>query len=293
MNIFLAGTPVTQIIPLVDRAGNLLTVDSVSYRVVDHNGMEVVASVPLTTFTSGDTSVAVMVPASVNNIVGVPASITGDQIDLYQVRETRTVELMLSIASNIVTLNSVYGLEPTDPLVVGINSFQTYAQAELCALDIPGMVAWPTAADVDKIAAMVDARSHIMQLNFWMMNNNTNWGQDSLNYIPQGSYTTPYASGGNNAFIFNGNLGLLTPSQYTALPIRFQRALAKAQVVEADNIMGGNPIEDRRIEGLMLESIGEVKQMFRASKPLDLPVSKRALRYLAQYVSFSKRIGRG
>ena len=42
----------------------------------------------------------------------------------------------------------------------------------------------------------------------------------------------------------------------------------------------------------MLESIGESRQMFRSTKPLDLPISKRALGYISQFVTFSKKIGR-
>lgn len=293
MNIFLAGTSVALIIPLADRSGNLLAVDAVSYRVVDHTGKEVVALTPLTSFTVGDTEATITVPGAINNIVGIPTYITGQQIDAFQVREARTVELLLTIATNTILLSQAYALEPTDPLVVGINSFQTFAQSELCALDIPNLAAWNVATDGDKIAALVDARSHINQLNFWMMNSNANWGQDTLNFVPEGQYLTPYAAGGGHAFLFNGNLALLTPTQFQKLPVRFLMALSKAQVAEADSILGGDPVSERRKEGLLLESIGEVKQMYRSGKPLDLPVSKRALRYLSQFVSFSKRIGRG
>lgn len=293
MNIFLAGTPVALVIPLADRSGNLLAVDAVSYRVVDHTGKEIVALNPLTGFAVGDTEATVTVPGILNNIVGIPANLTGQQIDAFQVRETRTVELLLTVASNTILLNQAYALEPTDPLVVGINSYQTFAQAELCALDIPNMAAWNAATDGDKIAALVDARSHINQLNFWMMNSNANWGQDALNFVPEGQFVTSFAAGGGHSFLFNGNLALLTPTQFLKLPVRFLMALSKAQVAEADSIMGGDPVSERRKEGLLLESIGEVKQMYRSGKPLDLPVSKRALRYLSQFVSFSKRIGRG
>lgn len=293
MDLFLAGTNVTLMVPLQDRSGNQLTVTAVDYRVIDQNGTELQARTALTGFVSGAASATVQVPALLNNIAGIPATISNNQIDQFTVREVRTVELFCTISGNIVMLTKSYGLEPADPLVVGINSFQTFAQAELTALDIPNLNAWAAADDASKIAAMVDARQHINQLNFWLLNSNINWGQDSLNYVPEGAYQSPYAGSGNQLFIFNGNLALLTPTQFSFLPIRFKAALRQAQVTEADEIMGGDPVDVRRREGLLLESIGEVKQMFRPGKPIDLPVSRRALKYLSQFVTFSKRIGRG
>lgn len=293
MEIYLAGTPVTLTVPMQDRNGNALTVASISYRVVDQAGLEVVPLTPLASFVATATEAIIEITADVNNIAPVPGTINSNQIDAFAVRGVRTVELILNVGGNSVVLNKSYALEPTDPLVVGVNSFQNFPQAELTSLDIPNMPGWAGASDKEKIAAMVDARAHICQLNFWMLNSNINWGQDSLNYVPEGAYQSPYASGGNHLFIFNGNLSLLTPLQFDRLPARFKAALRLAQVAEADSILGGDPVDVRRREGLLSEAIGEVRQQFRAGKPLDMPVSKRALRYLSQFVSFAKKIGRG
>jgi hypothetical protein len=297
MELYLAGTDVNLSVPLVDRNGNALTVDLISYRVVDQDGVEKVASIALDTYAPGDAYAAILVPAVKNIIAEVPAdsAITSKQIDTFNTREARVAELSCTLASgNTIVINVTYGLEHQDPLRVGINSFQPLTKAELTAMDISNLTGWNAASDQDKIAAMITARNHICQLNFWLLNSNTNWGQDNMNYVPEGAYQTQYASAGaNNMFVFNGNLGLLTPLQYGRLPERFKTALRLAQVAEADSILGGDPVELRRREGLLLESIGEVKQMFRTGKPLDLPVSKRALRYLSAFVTFSKRIGRG
>jgi hypothetical protein len=293
MDIYLAGTQVTLVVPLQDRNGNPLTVTSISYRVVDNTDTQIVPLTALATFIAASTSATIVVPATLNNLAVIPATITNNQIDMFSTREVRTVELHLTISGNTVILTKSYALESDDPLMVGLNSFQTLPQAELVSIDIPNLLAWSAATDSDKLAALIDARSHICMLNFWLLNSNINWGQDSLNFIPDGTYQSPYISTGSGMFIFNGNLSLLTPTQYNTLPIRFRAALCKAQVAESDSIMGGDPIDIRRREGLMLESIGEVKQMFRAGKPIDLPVSKRALKYLSQFVTFAKHTGRG
>lgn len=290
MDIFLAGTPVALTVALQDRNGNALEVASIEYRVVKQDGSVVVARAPLDTFGGGSEAV-IEVSAEINAVATVdPATITAAQIDSFFVRESRTVELFCTdAAGNTVLLTSTYALEPAETLFAGLNSFQSFTQAELVAMDMPQLLGWSAANEKDKIAALIEARLQICQLRFNIINSNVNWGQDNLNYVPEGSYPTPYAG----MFMFNGNLALITPSNFVKLPPRFKMALCRAQVAQADTVLGGDPVDVRRKEGLILESIGEVKQMFRGGKPLELPVSKRALKYLSPFVSFSQRIGRG
>lgn len=290
MNIYLAGTPVALTVALQDRNGNALDVASIEYRIVKQDGTEAVARTPLESFGGGSEAV-IEVPAEINAVAPIdPTTVSAAMIDTLFVREGRTVELFCTDASgNTVLLTSSYALEHAETLIAGLNSFQSFSQAELVAMDIPQLAGWNTSNEKDKIAALIEARLHICQLRFNIINSNVNWGQNNLNYVPEGAYPTPYAG----AFMFNGNLALITPMAFDKLPPRFKLALCRAQVTEADAILGGDPVDTRRKEGLILESIGEVKQMFRGGKPLDLPVSKRALRYLSPFVSFSQRIGRG
>lgn len=297
MEIYLTGTDVSLAVNMNDRNGNPLDVASITYEVVNQSGASVIAVSALAGFVTSDAKALIVVPGVFNTIVEVPAdsAITSKMIDTFNTREVRTVKLYCLLSSNnTITLTASYVLEHSDPLRVGINSFQALPYAELTVMDIPNTPGWDGASDQDKIGAMVAARNHICQLNFWLLNSNTNWGQDNLNFVPDGSYLSPYVSAGNNSmFIFNGNLALLTPLQYSHLPARFQMALRLGQVAEADSLLGGDPLSQRRQDGLLLESVGDVKQMFRAGKPIELPVSKRALRYLSAFVTMSKRIGRG
>ena len=290
MDIYLAGTPVALTVALQDRNGNALEVASVEYRIVKQDGAEVVARTPLASFGGGSEAV-IEISAEINAVAVInPATVTAAQIDSLFVREARTVELFCTDGvGNTVLLTKTYALERAVTLFAGLNSFQTFSQAELVALDIPQLAGWNNANEKDKIAALIEARLQICQLRFNIINSNVNWGQDNLNYVPEGSYPTPYAG----MFMFNGNLALITPMAFDKLPARFKLALCRAQVAQADAVLGGDPVDARRKEGLILESIGEVKQMFRGGKPLDLPVSKRALKYLSPFVSFSQRIGRG
>ena len=297
LNLYLSGTDVTLTVPMTDSLGNALAVNSVSYYVTDMNENVIVPATALGSFTALDAVASITVPGADNTITDPPAAnaITSAQIDQFNTRELRTVVLECLLSSgNTVVLKQSYGIEHPDPLTVGLNSFLTLPNAELLSLDMTGLSAWSGASDQEKIGALITARQRICQLNFWLLNSNTNWGQDNMNYVPEGAYQTPYASAGqNNMFIFNGNLGLLTPKQFSNLPARFQTALKYGQVAEADFLLGGSDTLKKRQEGMILDEIGDVKQMYRAAKPLDLPVSKKTLWYLSAFVTFSKRIGRG
>ena len=295
MDIYLAGTPVTLTLPLLDKAGNTIEASAVEYRVLKNDTVELQALTAVDTFEPdvGMSEVEVTVSAELNAVAALdPMSLTSAQIDSVNPRESRTVELYLTVGSNTILLSHSYIIEPTNVLIVGLNTFQTLAQAEMTSLEVPGLDRWNAATSFAKTAALVEARINICQLRFTLLNSNINWGQDNLNFIPEGQYQTPYA--GQAMFMFNGNLSLMTPAQYSKLPPRFKVALCKAQVAHADSLLGGGEsIDQKRQEGLMLDTIGETKQMYRASKPIDLPVSKRALKYLSAFVTFAKHIGRG
>ncbi|MEB0029211.1 hypothetical protein QN372_00460 [Undibacterium sp. RTI2.1] len=279
MDIFLAGTAVNLITVLSDKSGNPLKVTSIEYRISDESGTELVPLQALSSFVAESPQAVIEVSAE-NNIIADTAALG-----------LRAVELHCVVAGNTIVINTGYIVELADPLVVGTNSFQTYAQAEFNAVSLPNLAGWDKSSESERIAALSDARDHIVQLSFTQLNSNVNWGQDSLNFVPEGTYSTNYVSNGD-MFLFNGNLALLTPLQFSKLPDKFKLALSKAQIVEADSILGGNVVDSRRREGLLLESIGEVKQMYRSGKPLDLPVSRRALSYLSYFVTFSKKVGR-
>jgi hypothetical protein len=280
MNAYLTGNPVQVVVPIQDKDGNSLSATSVQYRVTDESGAELVTQVALSGFLSGDIAAIVTVPADKNTLAN------------GAVRSLRVVELFCLVDGNTISVKFVYVVEAKEVLQVGVNSFQTYAQAQFTALSIPNILGWAAATEQDRVAALIDARQKICQLNFSQLNSNINYGQDSLNFVAEGSFSTQYVSK-NGMFMFAGNLTLLTPDQFAKLPDRFKSALYLAQVAEADIILGGDPVEQKRREGLVMEAVGESKQGFRPGKPLQLPVSRRALSYLSFFVTFSKRVGRG
>lgn len=291
MQAYLAGTDVTVEIPLLDDAGCPLDAAQASYRVVDQDNA-VLVTAAATPINTDQTSMLITVLGEFNTLQTV--SPDSDDVKLLDTSTygSRTVELTVTLASgNTVVLTGSYALRPTDILVVGLNSFVTYAQAQLTKLSIASTPGWDSASEDERTAALIEARDHLVQLNYYLLNTNVNWGQDSLNYIPEGQYVSKYAAT-NSLFMFNGMLGLLTPQQYSQMPTRFKLALAKAQVAEADHLLNPNPVETRRQNGMIAEQIGETKQQYRGSKPLQLPCCRRAMSYLSYFLTNTKMIGR-
>ena len=280
LEVFLAGKDVLLVIPLADSAGNLINVTSIQYRVTDHASVEIIPATALAGFVAGSASASVAVPLAYNALT------TGDS------RETRTIELMCLSGGNTIVISKSYGIEAKEQLVVGVNSFQTMSVAELTAMDIPNLSAWATASDSEKSAALIEARERIHRLNFSLLNSTINFGQDSLNYVPEGSFQSGYVSR-SGLFVFNGNLGLLNATQYATLPERFKRALRQAQVTEANFILGGDTSSERRQAGIVMEAIGDSRQVFRSTKALEMPIFRAALGYLSYFITYGKRIGRG
>lgn len=278
MNIYLVGTQVSLAIPLADRDGNTIAVDSVDYRVINQAETELVPRTNLATYVADSDTATVIVPG-----------VTNQFSDLTALREIRIVELYAVTAAGTIVLRMPYGLELSDPLVSGINSFQSYSMAQLVSMSIPSIPNWDAAFDEDRMAALIGARDHILRLNFSQLNTSVMWGQDSLNFIPEGVYVVPFVGSG---FLLNGSLAWMSKTQFDNLPDRFRGKLKQAQVVEADAILGGDPTGDRRKSGLIMEQVGETKQMYRSSRPIVMPICDRALGYLSEYTTMSKLIGR-
>lgn len=279
MDVFTASTEVTVSIALADKSGNTLAVDAVTYRVLDQDGNVVVPDTALASFVAGTESAVVAVPAESNTLPD------------GEVSAIRSLELDCAIGSNTVTIQAAYGVERADILVVGLNSFQTFVQAQHIAQSLINIPNWEAADGRSQMLALIEARAHVVRLSFRALNSNVNWGQDSLNFIPEGSRDVNYI-GLSDMFNFNGSLELLLPDQFVKLPGYFLHALRRAQVVEADYILGGDSISSRRREGLIQDNVGESRQTFRQTKPLELPVCSRALQFLSRYVSMSLRLTR-
>jgi len=259
MKTYLASNDVVETIILDDDDGVPYAATGVTYRVYDENDVNVVSTTPVT-LVDGALDVAITVGASSN------------ELPIGQVRGLRTIELLIETASGMFGKRVSYVVLNGEVVVKGENSYQTFSEALLGAMDLPGLVAWQDATRDERVAALVDSHSRLAKLRFSIKYDN---GQTRL--------------GGATEIADIRNLSL---EEFLALPLEFISSLQKAQIVEADTALGGDPIDEQRRGGLMSSTVGEVSQMYRSGTPLILPVSERALRHLTGYVKFGIGVGR-
>lgn len=260
MHAYLAGNTVALTIPLLDEQGAVVEATAVDYEVIDHLGTVLVARGALSGFTAPADEVIVTVSGANN------ALLSGE------VRGGRTVRLYCTAAGGTVYLTSSYVIEAAEVLVEGDNSFQSLSRAELTAFGLANLPGWVSATRAQKVSAMLEAHRTICQLRYRYVFDN--W-QDRV------EKTFGVA-----------DMSLLSPAEFVALPEEFRDALRLAQVVQAEDVLNGNPNATLREEGIMSQTVGESSQMFRPGKPVTLPICREAYKYLAKYVVTSVRVGR-
>lgn len=254
------GTPSRLVIPLLDQAGAIVTATCGCYRVTDENDVELVATTALEVTDPIDT-VELEISGAINTL---EAGVThGLRVILF--------DLMTETGSAKVVFR--YLVVREGGLKVMHNSFQTFSQAILRSTQLTDLEAWDAASDDRKQVAMIDSYRGICKLPFRF-----DFENDQTRIIDK--IWSPR------------DLQDLTESQFMNLEVKFRNALCLAQIAEANVRLGGGDVSDLRREGLMSATVGEVSQMFRPGKPLDLPVSARALRELSGYLSWSGRVSR-
>ena len=167
-------------------------------------------------------------------------------------RDLRTVKLYCKIDGGEQTISRSYAVEAEAILIVGVNSFQTLEEAELTAMDIFDMGDWDVMDDEDKVRALIDARTRICGMTFNLLD------------------------------LYQ--LGDITIEQYNLLPEKFKQALRLAQVADAAATLSPDTVEQKRAKGLIMDTIGETKQMFSSGRPVSSPVAKKAMDYLRDFV---------
>lgn len=269
MNTYLAGTPVQLAVSFTDTDGNVLSVSAATYSIVDDRSNVIQESVSF-----DPTETTLTIASELNQIAALNLeTLTSEQIDEVRLYEARIVEFELTLEDgNIYPYDIVYAVVPRERLIAGLNSFQTLRQAYLTAMSVPNTTTWNTASEDDRVAAMIEARLRICSFQF----RDVTLGQSYLN---------------EDQLI--GDLSRLPPRDFNALTARFRKALCMAQLAEAEEILGGGDQSSLlRRNGLISQTIGETQEIYRTSKPIDMQVSKAALRYLGPYISLSQKIGR-
>lgn len=258
------GAAATLTLPLTIQNPN-----SATYTIADEEGVEILASTSLS-ISNTDTQASVTV-AGTTNVLS-----SGKIRSLFVVTVT-----VLDSSGNKEVVKARYVVEKNSEMEVPASSFQTLNVAMLTVLDVPNVDAFEAADEDTQRKALAEAHWRLDQMYYDTLRGNH-------------SYVTRQDRITDDMFDTDiRRVSEMTTSEFNGVDARFKSALLKAQIVEADDILGGNPIEKQRSDGLMSESVGESSQMYRPGKPVELPVGRRAFAYVSDWVIQQTAIGRG
>lgn len=260
------ASPVTLTVAFADVGIGSLSVTGGFWSLLDENDVKlgdggIVA-------TQGATSASIEIPGSLNAISGQ--------------RGGRRLAITLNTAKGPFQSEQFYTIAKASVLAIGQNSFMTFTQA-LVLRDSFGLAlaGWDSAAPRDQKAALETAWTKI--------------GRMAFKVTPKDP--TVYAGfedeDGYGYSYLIADVRLMSAGEFASLDQRFVEALRRAQLLEADNMLSGDQIEQRRIDGILSETIGESSMMFNSRPALQRPLSREAYRELAAFVYRSVAIARG
>jgi hypothetical protein len=256
MDRFAVGTDVELFMAFVDANGNPVTPNSATYNLYD------------------ETEALLTGPVAVSDVSGEAADIIITR-NFNTPAGARRVELAITTSSGVTYVDAIYEVfDQQNRLIPLTNSFQTYLQAQLVANKLTGLIGFIGASEDQQIAALSTAYDRLTQFAYLIK-----WPEyvDTQNIYLQDMH----------ARITPQMWPVMTPVLFAPYPIQFQQALMKAQVVEANAILTPDPIGDRRRTGLLAESIGESKMMFRGGiRPLSMGISNDTLRVVRAYLDY-------
>ncbi|MTH61198.1 hypothetical protein [Paracoccus litorisediminis] len=242
----------------LDVAGIDLAGGSATLR--DEHG-DVLADLGPVTGANGQEKIEVLVPAEHN--VFLPSD---DEVGVRFLR--------ISFASGVRT-DLPFGIERDAPLREMENSFMTLPRAVVEAARMVGLEDFNAEEDEGRLkAALIEAYRRITQLRLTYETTGARPRWESL-----------------DARIWED----FTPDAFTILPSRLQRALRRAQLTEASEILRGNAYASKIAAGIQSETIGEASITFRADASISSGthgVSTYTMAVLSEFHDTTIRIGR-
>lgn len=168
-----------------------------------------------------------------------------------------------------------YMLLSANDLIVPNESLMSAREAQFLAFDTPNVLAYEEANDLHQRRALIEASRRVNSLNINLTELTLNAAFSDFNWS-----------------IEKQRLKDLSNDQFYSLPDYFLDDLKMAVLLEADDILGGSPVEEARREGILSESVGESTNMYQVGRPAQTRIGSRAYRILARYVYRVYEIGR-
>jgi hypothetical protein len=207
-------------------------------------------------------------------------------MDIAGTSEGRELVVTLTTADGEVELRDYFLVVANNPLAIMANTFQTFAETLRVRAEFAGLDGWDAAPRDRQQAALIEAYRRLCRVAFKVPGANLDGtNTDKANY----------GTGTDEGWFWGSRVRIstLTAAQFDALPETFRRAVKRAQLAEANILLGGDPVGKKREQGIVSETTGE-SSMFFVSRPyLNLPISKAAYEEVKRYVSLRIGIARG
>jgi hypothetical protein len=261
-----SGRAATFAIPALDDAGQAIAATAAEWALYDDRGLPIAAG-PVSSFVAGADAAAFRIEAEHLTLAAdIPSA-------------GREIVVSFETADGPVEARDFFVLVASRPLVVMVNSFMSYAEALSVRSSFgPTLDGWDVTSSLTmRQGALAEAFERIARMIFAISH---------LDPMTHASSYAAYGTGADEPFDTTRRLRLrsLTVEQFDALPDQFRRAVKRAQLMEANVLLGGDAVGKKRQDGVISETIGE-SSIFFSSKPyLNLPVSRQAFEELKRYV---------
>jgi hypothetical protein len=214
--------------------------------------------------------------ASEKEIV-VPAAL--NVLGVGQLTAGRVLRVQLKTEAGVLRRSFSYMIEGEFRLAIMVNSFQTLESAEILARDTLNLNGWLMADDERRYIALVEAFNRLTRIPMRFKHLETD------NPLPRHDLFA------QETVVLRSTWGEVTEEDFLAWPLYFRKALRAAQLVEANELLEGDPIAKKHRAGIISETVGESSIMLRGGK-VDHGVSSATLQHLAGHIYYNHRIVR-
>ncbi|MCR9222939.1 MAG: hypothetical protein NXH70_02620 [Hyphomonas sp.] len=245
------------------------TITAISYSLFDNDGAALVTGQAVPT---GDVS---------NGVLPITIASAHNTLATSPSKEIRQVTVSFTDSnSDVYAAEARYIVRAGEKLIKLANSFGTLNELYLAKSDMSFLTELDAITTETFQANAIEAWRRLSRLNFRYKIIDSN--ADQLSYLQQR----------RDGYVYIKDITLITQSEYDGIPAKMQTALMRAQLVEAAQLVAGDPLEDRREAGIVSETVGESKMFFNNRPPLKFPVSRKTLKEIEGYFYWDNRIAR-
>jgi hypothetical protein len=257
----------TFVIPTVDDVGQPIAAVSARYELLDARGA-LITGEEITTY--------------MPNAVDVSFEIAGQHLSLPSEVQTAGREIVVYLTAfdgDVTEIRNYFLIVSAYPLAVMQNSFLTYAEALALRTEFASLPGWDGKDPTQHAAALSHAYRSLCKVSFKVPGYLGGLENMDKAWFGTGAESPFYDHGGRHV-----RLAMLTVEEFDGMAEAFTRAVKRAQLVEADTLLGGDPIGDKRRAGLISETVGESSSFFQSKPYLNLPICRAAYEEVRRYI---------